>query len=467
MLAWFAHARAGSNHDRGDGRAGHVPGGGGVAQAAGPAVSLTIQLSPASILADGSSTSTVTVTVLDANGAGVAGQNIKLVSADNGITFSRPQDNGEGTYTSTLISSATAETSRVFAEDISAPASPFDTALLTETADSTTSLAVVSNGPVTSTNLPVTDQNVTLFATVTVSPGNVSPSGTVAFENGGNPIPGCAAVPTPPPASPSVMVTCATSFAAASSPARLTAVFTPDPGSLVTGSTSPAQTVPINRAPTSTAVTMPGSKAHVGKAVRFTALVTPSNSGSPAPSGSVQFTDNGKAIGSCPGQAVGTSSTATCTVTYDRPGLHDIAASYSGDASFGGSTSAPSALAVQALGTITATMQWTFYHTPTYTQVLALMVSGAPTRATILVKCHGHGCPFRKRAIATGGTKRCGPRGRHRCAAHPTIDLTRRFRHKRLRVGAKIIVEISKPGWVGKRYTFTVRARRSPRVRIG
>src|SRR5689334_6108606 len=41
---------------------------GAVSAAAGPAVQVTVQLSPASILADGRSTSTVTATVTDASG---------------------------------------------------------------------------------------------------------------------------------------------------------------------------------------------------------------------------------------------------------------------------------------------------------------------------------------------------------------------------------------------------------------
>jgi hypothetical protein len=431
--------------------------------AAGPAV--TVRVTPASILADGSSTSTVTATVTDANGTPVSGQTVQVFSSDRGISFSPnpARDNGDGTYTSTLTSSLVAGRPAVLALDGSLVSSP---AFLTQTAASTTSLAVATNGPVTSTNLPVTNQGVTLVATVTPSPNNVAPSGTVAFENGGNPIAGCAAVPTPTQSSPSVTVTCGTSFGAATSPVDLTAVFSPTPGSLVTGSASPARSFPINKDPTSTSVTMSGVKAEVAKAVTFVAVVAPSQPGSLIPGGSVQFMDQGQAIGSCSAQPLGTLSTATCTVSYQRLGPHAITAAYGGDAGFDGSTSGPLTVAPQALGTINATMQWTFRYTPMYTQVRTLIVNAAPLGATVLLKCHGRGCPFAKRAIAAARTKRCGDQGRHRCATHGVVDLTRRFRHRHLAPGARITVEIIKSGWVGKYYSFTVRARRRPLVRL-
>ena len=329
---------------------------------------------------------------------------------------------------------------------------------------STTSLAVATDGPVTSTNLPVTNQVVTLVATVASSLSNVSPSGSVAFENGGNPIAGCAAVPTPTPPTPTVTVTCGTSFAAAASPAQLTAVFTPTPGSLVMGSTSVARSFPINKDATSTSVTMVGSQADVGRAMSFRAVVTPSQPGSLAPAGTVEFLDSGLAIGSCISQPLGLFSAATCTVSYKKLGAHVITASYGGDASFAGSTSGPVTVAVQALGALKATMQWTFHYTPTYTQVRALVLDAVPPGATVLLKCRGHGCPFAKRVIVADKRKPCGPKGRHRCATHGVIDLAPRFRQQHLVPGVRITVEIIKAGWVGEYYRFTMRARHRPRV---
>ena len=43
----------------------------------------------------------------------------------------------------------------------------------------------------------------------------------------------------------------------------------------------------------------------------------------------------------------------------------------------------------------------------------------------------------------------------------------RRFGNHRLQVGAKVTIEITQPSWIGKYYTFTVRARKGPSISIG
>jgi hypothetical protein len=123
-------------------------------------------------------------------------------------------------------------------------------------------------------------------------------------------------------------------------------------------------------------------------------------------------------------------------------------------------------VAVRAVGTISATMQWTFFHTSTYSQTLALIVNGAPPGATVRLKCRGGGCPFAARKIAVGGTKGCGSKPGHRCGGHSAIDLAQWLSGAQLSVGTRITVEIVKPGWIGKQYVFTVRAGRAPGVQI-
>jgi hypothetical protein len=167
---------------------------------------------------------------------------------------------------------------------------------------------------------------------------------------------------------------------------------------------------------------------------------------------------------------------ATCAVTYQSTGTHSITAQYGGDQNFTGSASragqvgvvpAPGkALGVQVLGTITATMQWSFSYTPAYTKVLSLILNGVPPGATIVVGCHGRGCPFVNRADAVSSATRCGLKRRHRCRPVGTLDLTSAFHRHRLRVGARITVVITRPGWIGKYYMFKVRSRRGPGIRI-
>jgi hypothetical protein len=96
------------------------------------------------------------------------------------------------------------------------------------------------------------------------------------------------------------------------------------------------------------------------------------------------------------------------------------------------------------------TMRWTFYYTPTYTEVLALVLNGAPAGATVLVTCHGRGCPFT----------------RHIAMIRPRVDLTGVFQHHRLRAGARVTVAITRPGWTGKYYMFAMRAGHAPRVQL-
>lgn len=433
-------------------------GGVGVAEAA----NLTVQLSPASIVADGVSHATVTGTVPD----GLPGEMVFLSApADSGIKFSPSPaiTANNGTYASTLTSSNIPEQVAVVAVD----GTSVSAATLTQLAPSTTSLTTGSNAPLTGTNTLVTNQGVTLIGTVTSVAGIVvPPSGTVTFQDGGAPINGCAAVPIPSQSTPSVTVTCATSFAAPSSPARVTAVFNPTPGSLLLGSASQPATFSIDKDSTSTTVTTPDLTPNVAGPVTYTALVAPTDAGPLTPTGDVTFADGGRVIRSCTSQPVGSSSTATCTVRYPTTGRHTITASYGGDASFNGSSSTPTAIGVQPLGTIAATLDWQFYYTPSYTLVQQLIVNGLSRGVTVVLKCHGGGCPFAKRKIAVRPTRRCAQKGRHRCATPGTINLTSRFGDRRLLVGSGITVEILKPGWVAKDYIFTFRSSRKPGLRI-
>jgi hypothetical protein len=53
------------------------------------------------------------------------------------------------------------------------------------------------------------------------------------------------------------------------------------------------------------------------------------------------------------------------------------------------------------------TMHWTFRYTPAYTKVLALALNGVPAAATVLVACHGRGCPFTKHLALLADIAQC------------------------------------------------------------
>ena len=63
------------------------------------------------------------------------------------------------------------------------------------------------------------------------------------------------------------------------------------------------------------------------------------------------------------------------------------------------------------------------------TRVAALSLSAIPAAAHVVLRCGGGGCPFQTKAVATHGA--------------PRVSLTRRFRHVRLRVGARLDVRVS------------------------
>jgi hypothetical protein len=197
--------------------------------------------------------------------------------------------------------------------------------------------------------------------------------------------------------------------------------------------------------------------------------------GSIQPAGIVEFLDNGEPIPQCSSRPVFDSG-ATCTVTYGTSGNHSVVARYAGDRNFSGSSSstapvnvvAPAAGHPQVFGTITSTMQWTFFFSPAYTKVMTLLVNGVPPRATVTVGCRGARCPFKTREHTTPRTVLCGKKKhRHRCPFPGIVNLASEFGQHRLPVGTRITVALTKANWIGKYYRFTIRARRGPRVQIG
>jgi hypothetical protein len=263
-------------------------------------------------------------------------------------------------------------------------------------------------------------------------------------------------------------------FRASTSPQQLSAVFTSSAANITGSSTTAAVTV--GRGNTSTSLDVSNPTVDTGATAAFTARVLPSNVGQVDLSGSVEFIDAGHPIPACAHQplTVGpASSTATCSVRYARAGTHSITALYSGDSNFKTSSSGPQPVSVHALpprvlGTIKATMQWTFSSTLTYTTIRLLVVHQAPIGATITATCRGRGCPYTKRVNNVRRTTACKPTPAHRCPTPRTaiVNLQPGFQNRNLRVATQVIVRITRPGWIGKYYLFTIRAGRAPSVRI-
>jgi virginiamycin B lyase len=183
------------------------------------------------------------------------------------------------------------------------------------------------------------------------------------------------------------------------------------------------------------------------------------------------------------------TATATQPVTSDEVGYTLRAIVSAGNAS--GSTSAVSApsaiVGAQApvphppppkppvkgkkpLHVLDAKMTWSFGRTRTYTVVESLAVHGLPLGSTVQITCQGAGCTFAHRSLTmTAPSHSC--HGRECMHKHPVrtqdeLSLRKLFQGHRLQVGAKISVIMHDPGWIGKTFDFTMRADRSPRVRI-
>lgn len=103
-------------------------------QIAGPATTITLAVSPASIPGNGTSTSTGTVTLKDANGNAVVGSTVKFSSSDSAEKFSAVTGHANGTYTVTITSSTKVETATITATDTSVRLAISAVAPLTQTA---------------------------------------------------------------------------------------------------------------------------------------------------------------------------------------------------------------------------------------------------------------------------------------------------------------------------------------------
>jgi hypothetical protein len=326
-----------------------------------------------------------------------------------------------------------------------------------------------TSGLLVTPSAAVTNEKVTLIATVTAGTSSTALWGSVTFASGGAAIAGCTNTPVIP-SGLSATVACSTSFAA--STPHLSATFVPSAGSILAGSVSPAQILTVGPDASSTSLSGPGSM-KVDAPTTYTVTVTPpaARPGPQEPTGSVQFLDGGQAISSCSSQPL-VNGGAACTVAYQTVGAHSITARYSGDANFSGSSSSTQsvsavAAATNVVGAITSTMQWAFKYTPSYTLIRNLVVNGASPGVTVVVKCHGSGCPFVNRATVLANGKRCAKNSRKPCFSSGSFNITPAFAGDRLAVGTWVTVSIIRPNWVGKSYRFTVRARRGPRIQIG
>jgi hypothetical protein len=114
------------------------------------------------------------------------------------------------------------------------------------------------------------------------------------------------------------------------------------------------------------------------------------------------------------------------------------------------------------------TMKWVFAPAKSSTTIKAMSIARVPAPASVKVLCSGKGCPFRSRSLKHATQQHCTGKGKHRrCKPASTkpygLSLGGLFHGRHLGVGAKVTVEVSQSGRIGKAFVFTFRASRQPK----
>ncbi|HWE93172.1 MAG TPA: Ig-like domain repeat protein, partial [Tepidisphaeraceae bacterium] len=190
-----------------------------------------------------------------------------------------------------------------------------------------------TNTAISSSLNPATaGQSVTFTATITaIAPGSGTPTGSVTFFDGTTAV-GSGMLSASGKATWTTTSLSATSHSISASYAGDTN-FAGSTSSTLNQTINPATTT----ASSSTAVASSANPTVFGQGVSFTATVSPVSPATGTPTGTVQFTIDGANLGS-PVTLVNGSASSTSLTTLSVSG-HNVAAIYSGDTNFAGSTS--------------------------------------------------------------------------------------------------------------------------------
>jgi hypothetical protein len=224
-------------------------------------------------------------------------------------------------------------------------------------------------------------QAVTYTATVNA----IAATGSIAFEDAGTAIAGCADQTVS-----SGAATCTLPGYAAAGTHSITAIYNGDSNYI--GSTSSLLNQVVSKASTSTKLTASVSPSMVRQPVTYTARVSPA-----AAAGAVAFDEAGTPIAGCTAQPVGSGSgIATCTLSgYTTAGTHSITATYGGDGNHLASTSSSLSQVVSKTGLATTTTTVLSETDPsTFGQAVTYMATVSPAAATGTVAFDEAGTPI-------------------------------------------------------------------------
>jgi hypothetical protein len=97
---------------------------------------------------------------------------------------------------------------------------------------------------------------------------------------------------------------------------------------------------------------------------------------------------------------------------------------------------------------------------PKFTKIVNLSAKNLQAGSTVLVTCKAKkkkqqkkSCPYKRKRFTTSG-------------ARASLNLRKPFKKKKVRVGTKITITITAPGFLGKKVTYTIRARKLPKSRV-
>ena len=191
------------------------------------------------------------------------------------------------------------------------------------------------------------NQPITYTATVTVTPpGTGTPTGTLSFSDGATPIVACQSLPLP--ATAPFRAQCQQTYTTGTGHS-ISASYSGDTN-YAASSGGLSETLQLFG--TTTTISGPTTSTY-GQPVSFTATVTPDPGSGADPSGTVSFTDNGTlSLGSVLVSTTAGVTTAVLNTSTIPAGSNSISATYSGDSTFGtSSTTTPAAISVAQAST--------------------------------------------------------------------------------------------------------------------
>ncbi len=238
-----------------------------------------------------------------------------------------------------------------------------------------------TTGVTSSQNPSVFGQTVSFTATVGVTaPGAGTPTGTVSFLDGGNPVTGCTNL-----ALTGGQAVCMSNALVVGNH-TITAAYNGDGNFNTSNGSLTGNPQVVNKADTSVGLTSATNPSVFGQSVSFTATIGVTAPGAGSPTGSVNFLDGGNPIATCQNVPV-SAGMAGCSVSNLAVGNHTITAAYSGDSNFntsnGSMTGNPQVVnkADATVGLTSATNPSVFGQSVTFTATVAAAPPGAGTPA--------------------------------------------------------------------------------------